>query len=60
MLQFMRLQIVGHGLMTEQEHTFLKILMRAQDPVTRKCPFVVTPPEGKSGLPRKNVLRNSC
>ena len=58
MLQFMGLQTVGHDLKTEQ-HIFLKILMRVQGPVTRKCPFVVTLAEGKSGLLRKNVLRNS-
>ena len=55
MLQFMGLQTVGHDLKTEQ-HIFLKILMRVQGPVTRKCPFVVTLAEGKSGLLRKNVF----
>ena len=57
-LQFMGSQIVGHDLMTEQ-HSFLKILMRVQGPVTGKCPFVVTLAEGKSGLLRKSVFRNS-
>ena len=57
-LQFMGLQIVGHDLMTEQ-HSFLKILVRVQGPVPGKCPLVVTLAEGKSGLLRKNVLRNS-
>ena len=55
MLQFMGLQTVGHDLKNEQ-HIFLKILMRVQGPVTGKCPFVVTLAEGKSGLLRKNVF----